>query len=155
MTSKNFNRVLTVVVNKLNKCYYGFSKPVSMETTTIMRSVNLIDHEMSLRIDNELYLAIEVDGQRMAEIDLECEVKNANELFIKVDHLVSMIYTGIYNGDYDIQSLLEETEETLETADFDDNDEYEELLESSEELTETTATAQDHVSIREEDQQII
>lgn len=123
MTSKNFNRVLTVVVNKLNKCYFNFSKPDSMRSSTIMKSVNLIDHEMTLTIDDELYLAIEVDGTRMAEVNLESEVKNSNELFVKVDHLVSMLYSGIYNGEYDIASLLEDNEET---SDFDDNDEYEE-----------------------------
>ena len=126
MTSKNFNRVLTVVVNKLNKCYYNFSKPESMKSSAIMTSVNLVEHKMALVIDDELYLAIEVDGTRMAEVDLESEVKNSNELFIKVDHLVSMIYTGIYNGDYDIQHALE-------TADV---EEIEEIVEP----TETTHT---------------
>lgn len=35
MTSKNFNRVLTVVVNKLNKCYFNFTKPEDMKSETI------------------------------------------------------------------------------------------------------------------------
>lgn len=126
MTSKNFNRVLTVVVNKLNKCYYNFSKPESMKSSAIMTSVNLVEHKMALAIDDELYLSIEVDGTRMAEVNLESEVKNSNELFIKVDHLVSMIYTGIYNGDYDIQHALE-------TADVEE-------IEEIEEPTETTHT---------------
>ena len=153
MTSKNFNRVLTVVVNKLNKCYYNFSKPESMKSSTIITSVNLVDHKMALVIDDELYLAIEVDGTRMAEVDLESEVKNSNELFIKIDHLVAMLYTGIYNGDYDIQHALEtadseeieEIEETTETTHTPTLDfEYRKLMYTDEyKVAHNTATTQE------------
>lgn len=153
MTSKNFNRVLTVVVNKLNKCYYNFSKPESMKSSAIMTSVNLVDHKMALVIDDELYLAIEVDGTRMAEVDLESEVKNSNELFIKIDHLVAMLYTGIYNGDYDIQHALEtadseeieEIEETTETTHTPTLDfEYRKLMYTDEyKVAHNTATTQE------------
>lgn len=44
MTSKNFNRVLTVVVNKLNKCYFNFTKPENMKSVTIEKSTFLVEH---------------------------------------------------------------------------------------------------------------
>lgn len=59
MTSKNFNRVLTVVVNKLNKCYFNFKKPEDMKSVTIEKSVFLVEHRLGLEIDNcDMFLYI-------------------------------------------------------------------------------------------------
>nr|DAR42355.1 MAG TPA: hypothetical protein [Caudoviricetes sp.] len=125
MTSKNFNRVLTVVVNKLNKCYFNFTKPEDMKSVTIEKSVFLVEHRLGLEIDDcDMFLYITVDDRRLYEIDLNNEVKNSNELFNRVQYLLSLAYGGVYNGDYD---ELAETEETKETEDL---DEYEDIIEN-------------------------
>lgn len=121
MTSKNFNRVLTVVVNKLNKCYFSFTKPEDMKSVTSEKSVFLVEHRLGLEIDDcDMFLYITVDDRRMYEIDLDNEVKDSNELFNRVQYLLSLAYGGVYNGDYD---ELAETEETKETEDLDENEE--------------------------------
>lgn len=132
MTSKNFNRVLTVVVNKLNKCHFNFTKPENMKSVTIERSVFLVNHELGLEIDDcDMFLYITVDGRRMNEIDLDNEVKDSNELFNRVQYLLSLAYADIYNGNYDEE--FEEFSETEEpTEDYNEYDEYDEYDEISE-----------------------
>lgn len=122
MTSKNFNRVLTVVVNKLNKCYFNFTKPENMKSVTIVKSTFLVEHELGLEIDvSDMFLYITVDGARMYEIDLDNEVKDSNELFNRVQYLLALAYGGIYNGDYDELVESEETSEVEEaTEDLDE-----------------------------------
>lgn len=115
MTSKNFNRVLTVVVNKLNKCYFNFTKPEDMKSVTIEKSVFLVEHRLGLEIDDcDMFLYITVDDRRMYEIDLDNEVKDSNELFNRVQYLLSLAYGGVYNGDYDELLETEQTEEVEE-----------------------------------------
>lgn len=121
MTSKNFNRVLTVVVNKLNKCYFNFKKPEDMKSVTIEKSVFLVEHRLGLEIDNcDMFLYITVDDRRMYEIDLDNEVKDSNELFNRVQYLLSLAYGGVYNGDYDELLETEETEETEQTEEVEE-----------------------------------
>lgn len=128
MTSKNFNRVLTVVVNKLNKCYFNFAKPENMKSVTIEKSVFLVDHKLGLEIDNcDMYFYITVDGARMYEIDLDNEVKDSNELFNRVQYLLALAYGDIYNGNFDELVETTETEESTE-----DHNEYEETTETEE-----------------------
>lgn len=115
MTSKNFNRVLTVVVNKLNKCYFNFTKPEDMKSETIEKSVFLVDHEVGLEIDDcDKFLYITVDGARMYEIDLDNEVKDSNELFNRVQYLLALAYGDVYNGNFDELVEAEEAEEAEE-----------------------------------------
>lgn len=116
MTSKNFNRVLTVVVNKLNKCYFNFTKPENMKSVTIEKSVFLVEHEVGLEIDDcDKFLYITVDGTRMYEIDLDNEVKNSNELFNRVQYLLALAYGDVYNGNFDELVETEEVEEETTT----------------------------------------
>ena len=134
MTSKNFNRVLTVVVNKLNKCYFNFAKPENMKSLTIEKSVYLVEHRLGLEIDDcDMFLYITVDNKRMYEIDLDNEVKDSNELFNRVQYLLSLAYGGVYNGDYDELVEAEETEETEETEEATAT---EEIKESTEDFAE-------------------
>ena len=146
MTSKNFNRVLTVVVNKLNKCYFNFTKPEDMKSVTIEKSVFLVEHRLGLEIDNcDMFLYITVDNRRMYEIDLDNEVKDSNELFNRVQYLLSLAYGGVYNGDYD--ELLE-TEETEETEEIEETEETEQTEEVEEEATtHITSETLPHVDI--------
>ena len=131
MTSKNFNRVLTVVVNKLNKCYFNFAKPEDMKTVTIEESVFLVEHRLGLEIDDcDMFLYITVDGTRIYEINLDNEVKNSNELFNRVQYLLAMAYGDVYNGIYDELVENEETETTEESTE--DCNEYEEILDRKE-----------------------
>lgn len=128
MTSKNFNRVLTVVVNKLNKCYFNFTKPENMKSLTIEKSVFLVEHRLGLEIDDcDMFLYITVDDRRMYEIDLDNEVKDSNELFNRVQYLLALAYGGVYNGDYDELVNAEELEEATE-----DSSEYKEILDHKE-----------------------
>ena len=121
MTSKNFNRVLTVVVNKLNKCYFNFTKPDDMKSETIEKSVFLVDHELGLEIDDcDKFLYITVDGARMYEIDLDNEVKDSNELFNRVQYLLTLVYGDVYNGNFDELVETDETEETEETEEVEE-----------------------------------
>ena len=121
MTSKNFNRVLTVVVNKLNKCYFNFTKPEDMKSETIEKSVFLVDHEVGLEIDDcDKFLYITVDGARMYEIDLDNEVKDSNELFNRVQYLLALVYGDVYNGIFDGLVETDETEETEETEEVEE-----------------------------------
>lgn len=125
MTSKNFNRVLTVVVNKLNKCYFNFTKPENMKSVTIEKSTFLVEHELGLEIDvSDMFLYINVDGARMYEIDLDNEVKDSNELFNRVQYLLALAYGGVYNGDYD---ELVESEETSEVGEATETTETNEI----------------------------
>lgn len=127
MTSKNFNRVLTVVVNKLNKCYFNFTKPEDMKSVTIEKSVFLVEHRLGLEIDDcDMFLYITVDDRRMYEIDLNNEVKDSNELFNRVQYLLSLAYGGVYNGDYDELLETEETEEVEEAEETEQTEEVEE-----------------------------
>lgn len=115
MTSKNFNRVLTVVVNKLNKCYFNFTKPENMKSVTIEKSVFLVEHEVGLEIDDcDKFLYITVDGVRMYEINLDNEVKDSNELFNRVQYLLALVYGDVYNGNFDELVGTDETEEVEE-----------------------------------------
>lgn len=140
MTSKNFNRVLTVVVNKLNKCYFNFTKPEDMKSVTIEKSVFLVEHRLGLEIDDcDMFLYITVDDRRMYEIDLDNEVKDSNELFNRVQYLLSLAYGGVYNGNYD--ELLE-TEEAEETEEIEETEEVEE-----EATTHITSETLPHVDI--------
>lgn len=124
MTSKNFNRVLTVVVNKLNKCYFNFTKPENMKSVTIEKSVFLVEHEVGLEIDDcDKFLYITVDGVRMYEINLDNEVKDSNELFNRVQYLLALVYGDVYNGNFD---ELVETDETDETEETEETEEVEE-----------------------------
>ena len=134
MTSKNFNRVLTVVVNKLNKCYFNFTKPENMKSVTIERSVFSVNHELGLEIDNcDMYFYITVDGARMYEIDLDNEVKDSNELFNRVQYLLALAYDDIYNGNFDEYDEISEIEELERELDESaDCNEYEEILDSKE-----------------------
>lgn len=136
MTSKNFNRVLTVVVNKLNKCYFNFTKPEDMKSVTIEKSVFLVEHRLGLEIDDcDMFLYITVDDRRMYEIDLDNEVKDSNELFNRVQYLLSLAYGGVYNGDYDELLEAKETEETEETEEIEETEETEQTEEVEEEAT--------------------
>lgn len=127
MTSKNFNRVLTVVVNKLNKCHFNFTKPEDMKSETIEKSVFLVDHEVGLKIDDcDKFLYITVDGARMYEIDLDNEVKDSNELFNRVQYLLALAYGDVYNGNFDELVEAEETEEIEETEETEEAEEAEE-----------------------------
>ena len=131
MTSKNFNRVLTVVVNKLNKCYFNFTKPENMKSVTIEKSVFLVEHKLGLEIDKcDMYFYITVDDRRIYEIDLDDEVKDSNELFNIVQYLLSVAYGDVYNGNYDELLENEETETTEEATE--DCNEYEEILDRKE-----------------------
>lgn len=126
MTSKNFNRVLTVVVNKLNKCYFNFAKPENMKSVTIEKSTFLVEHELGLEIDvSDMFLYITVDGARMYEIDLDNEVKDSNELFNRVQYLLALVYGDVYNGNYDELVENEETSEVEESTE--DSAEYKEI----------------------------
>lgn len=127
MTSKNFNRVLAVVVNKLNKCYFNFTKPEDMKSVTIEKSTFLVEHELGLQIDDNTYLYITIDGNRMYEIDLHNEVKDSNELFNRVQYLLALAYGGIYNGEYDELVEHEETDETEEATEIKETTEAEEI----------------------------
>lgn len=121
MTSKNFNRVLTVVVNKLNKCYFNFTKPENMKSVTIEKSVFLVEHEVGLEIDDcDKFLYITVDGVRMYEINLDNEVKDSNELFNRVQYLLALVYGDVYNGNFDELVETDETEETEETEEVEE-----------------------------------
>ena len=134
MTSKNFNRVLTVVVNKLNKCYFNFTKPENMKSDTIEKSVFLVEHKLGLEIDDcDMFFYITVDNKRMYEIDLDNEVKDSNELFNRVQYLLALAYGGVYNGDYD---ELMETEETEEIEEATATEEIKESTEDSAEYKE-------------------
>lgn len=125
MTSKNFNRVLTVVVNKLNKCYFNFTKPENMKSVTIEKSVFLVEHEVGLEIDDcDKFLYITVDGVRMYEINLDNEVKDSNELFNRVQYLLALVYGDVYNGNFD---ELVETDETDETEETEETEEVEKV----------------------------
>lgn len=150
MTSKNFNRVLTVVVNKLNKCYFNFTKPENMKSVTIEKSTFLVEHELGLEIDvSDMFLYITVDGARMYEIDLDNEVKDSNELFNRVQYLLALAYGGVYNGDYDElveseeNSEVGEATETTETEDFEGLDK----IETSEQETIETNEIKGHIYI--------
>lgn len=150
MTSKNFNRVLTVVVNKLNKCYFNFTKPENMKSVTIEKSTFLVEHELGLEIDvSDMFLYITVDGARMYEIDLDNEVKDSNELFNRVQYLLALAYGGVYNGDYDElveseeNSEVGEATETTETEDFEGLDK----IETSEQETIETNEIKGHIHI--------
>ena len=150
MTSKNFNRVLTVVVNKLNKCYFNFTKPKNMKSVTIKKSTFLVEHELGLEIDvSDMFLYINVDGARMYEIDLDNEVKDSNELFNRVQYLLALAYGGVYNGDYDElveseeNSEVGEATETTETEDFEGLDK----IETSEQETIETNEIKGHIYI--------
>ena len=140
MTSKNFNRVLTVVVNKLNKCYFNFTKPENMKSLTIEKSVFLVEHRLALEIDDfDMFLYITVDDRRMYEIDLDNEVKDSNELFNRVQYLLALAYGGVYNGDYDELVEAEEAEATEEVKETtaseestEDCNEYEEISDRKE-----------------------
>lgn len=150
MTSKNFNRVLTVVVNKLNKCYFNFTKPENMKSVTIEKSTFLVEHELGLEIDvSDMFLYINVDGARMYEIDLDNEVKDSNELFNRVQYLLALAYGGVYNGDYDElveseeNSEVGEATETTETEDFEGLDK----IETSEQETIETNEIKGHIYI--------
>ena len=138
MTSKNFNRVLTVVVNKLNKCYFNFTKPENMKSVTIEKSTFLVEHELGLEIDvSDMFLYITVDGARMYEVDLDNEVKDSNELFSRVQYLLALAYGDVYNGNYD---ELVESEETEEIEDIIENEDLDEVL-ANEDLDETEEAA--------------
>lgn len=150
MTSKNFNRVLTVVVNKLNKCYFNFTKPENMKSVTIEKSTFLVEHELGLEIDvSDMFLYINVDGARVYEIDLDNEVKDSNELFNRVQYLLALAYGGVYNGDYDElveseeNSEVGEATETTETEDFEGLDK----IETSEQETIETNEIKGHIYI--------
>lgn len=136
MTSKNFNRVLTVVVNKLNKCYFNFTKPENKKSVSIEKSTFLVEHELGLEIDDDnTYFYITIDDKRMYEIDLYNEVKDSNELFNRVQYLLALAYGDVYNGNYDelveVEEANEETEEQqtseesiTDTIIADDNSSY-------------------------------
>ena len=136
MTSKNFNRVLTVVVNKLNKCYFNFTKPENKKSVSIEKSTFLVKHELGLEIDDDnTYFYITIDDKRMYEIDIYNEVKDSNELFNRVQYLLALAYGDVYNGNYDelveVEEANEETEEQqtgeepiLDTIISDDNIAY-------------------------------
>lgn len=128
MTSKNFNRVLTVVVNKLNKCHFNFTKPEDMKSETIEKSVFLVDHEVGLEIDDcDKFLYITVDGARMYEIDLDNEVKDSNELFNRVQYLLALAYGDVYNGNFDELVEAEEAEEAEETEEAEEAEEHDRI----------------------------
>lgn len=135
MTSKNFNRVLTVVVNKLNKCYFNFTKPENKKSVSIEKSTFLVEHELGLEIDDDnTYFYITIDDKRMYEIDLYNEVKDSNELFNRVQYLLALAYGDVYNGNYDelveVEEANEETEEqqTSEESIKDDNIAYQTII---------------------------
>lgn len=147
MTSKNFNRVLTVVVNKLNKCYFNFTKPEDMKSVTIEKSVFLVEHRLGLEIDDcDMFLYITVDDRRMYEIDLDNEVKDSNELFNRVQYLLSLAYGGVYNGDYDELLETEGTEEVEEVEEAEETKQTEEV-EEEETTTHITSETLPHVDV--------
>lgn len=150
MTSKNFNRVLTVVVNKLNKCYFNFTKPENMKSVTIEKSTFLVEHELGLEIDvSDMFLYINVDGARMYEIDLDNEVKDSNELFNRVQYLLALAYASVYNGDYDKLVESEENSEVGEATETTEIEDFEGLdkIETSEQETIETNEIKGHIYI--------
>ena len=115
MTSKNFNKVMLAIVNKLNKSYhYNFDRPVTMMTCDVWESTNLCNHTVLLAIEDG-YLYIKIDLESMYEINLDNEVANRNELYERLEYLLALAYTDVYNGVYDTTESTETTETTEST----------------------------------------